>query len=385
MSTRRRFLFHRPQQLALLLLLFLLAQGLWVIHRQTLSTRDYQFARCGREMWEEPSPLAGYFTSCGNIHDGTLGYRFAGLPLTLQRIVAGEGRQTSTWEMRHELSSVLLLMHLPFLFAALALGAALWWVTRRLYGNTGGFVALALYCFCPAVIQAGTYPNNEILAALGLFAAIYTAIGVAHAMPAPPRKWRSRIVLLAFAFAIAATAHIAAFLISIVLAALFMGYLAEGHRANILPVIAVAAAGALLLVFASYSFSGDAYSYYFRSSAGRIWIASGAFPSWFLTLPNAAITIATATALVLYALFRRSRYLGNTLPLITAIVLFPLVTPGSPGEATLWALPFLLAFIAGVFADILETRYRRTFLWLTGSILALQAILCVLALPSLSS
>ncbi len=34
-------------------------------------------------MWERPSPLAGYFTSCGNIHDGVLAYRSAGLPLTL--------------------------------------------------------------------------------------------------------------------------------------------------------------------------------------------------------------------------------------------------------------------------------------------------------------
>ena len=84
------FQFKRPQQLAALLLLLLVAQCLWVFHRQTLTSRDYDFARCGREMWEKPNPLAGYFTTCGNIPDGTLGYRVAGLPLTLQRIVAGQ-------------------------------------------------------------------------------------------------------------------------------------------------------------------------------------------------------------------------------------------------------------------------------------------------------
>ena len=73
----------RPQRLAALLLLAFLAQCLWVVGHQELSTTDYRFARCGREMWERPSPLAGYFTTCGNLNgDGTFAYRVAGLPLT---------------------------------------------------------------------------------------------------------------------------------------------------------------------------------------------------------------------------------------------------------------------------------------------------------------
>src|SRR3569623_1592132 len=77
-----------PQRLAALLLFLFLAQCTWVISRQQLSTDDYRFARCGREMWENPSPLAGYFTSCGNLNgDGTFGYRVAGFPLTTQRLV----------------------------------------------------------------------------------------------------------------------------------------------------------------------------------------------------------------------------------------------------------------------------------------------------------
>ncbi len=88
----------RPQWLAGVLLLMLLGQCLWVVGRQELSSRDYRFARCGREMWERPNPLAGYFTTCGNLNgDGTFAYRLAGLPLTVQRLVllAGDKFQES--------------------------------------------------------------------------------------------------------------------------------------------------------------------------------------------------------------------------------------------------------------------------------------------------
>lgn len=116
------FQFNRPQQFAAVLLLLLLAQCLWVFHRQTLTSRDYDFARCGRELWEKPNPLAGYLTTCGNLPDGTLAYRVAGLPLTLQRVLAGQAADASTWEMRHELGYVLALLHCGFLLTGLILG-----------------------------------------------------------------------------------------------------------------------------------------------------------------------------------------------------------------------------------------------------------------------
>jgi hypothetical protein len=381
MPTFSGFQFKRPQQLAALLLLMLLAQCLWVFHRQTLTSRDYDFARCGREMWEKPNPLAGYFTTCGNLPDGTLGYRVAGLPLTLQRILAGQNADTSTWEMRHELGYVLLLLHSGFLLTGIFLGGALWWVTRRLFGNTGGFIALAFYCFCPPVIHACTYPNNEILTAFGLFASLYTAMGVAHAMQGPPRKWRSRIVLLTLTLAFTAASHVAAFLLALLLSIAFLVYLAVGRRSYILPIIMTAGIGTLLLLFASYDFSLDAFSYFFRSGAGRIWFSLQPARHWFLSLPNSAVTLAAATALVLYLPTRRSRYFGNTVPLLLSILFFTLITPGISSEPTLWAVPFLLTFIAGVFADFLETRYRPIFLVMTGSLLLLEAALSLLALP----
>jgi hypothetical protein len=375
------FQFNRPQQLAALLLVLLLAQCLWVFHRQTLTSRDYDFARCGREMWEKPDPLAGYFTTCGNIPDGTLGYRIAGLPLTLQRVLAGQAADTSTWEMRHELAYVLLLLHSGFLFTGILLGGALWWVTRRLYGNTGGFIALAFYCFCPVVIHACTYPNNEILTAFGLFASLYTAMGVAHAMQGPPRKWRSRIVLLTLTLAFTAASHVAAFLLAILLSIVLMAYLAVGRRAYIVPIVTAAVLGTLLLLFASYDFSMDAFSYFFRSGAGRIWFSLVPARNWFLSLPNSAVTLAAVTTLLLYLPTRRSRYFGNTVPLLIALLLTTLITPGISSEPTLWALPFLLTFIAGVFADFLETRYRPLFLGVAGCLLVLAVTLDLLSLP----
>ena len=162
-------------------------------------------------MWERPSRLDGSFTSCGNIRDGVLAYRLAGLPLTLN-LLAEQGldhfrkpedrvaqtagpdsgptaSEPSTWELRHQLRYTLLLLRLPFLAAGLLLGGGLWWVTRRLYGNLGGYTALALYCFSPAVLKACVAPTPEVLAALGVYGGVYTSIGVAHAMQGRSWDW----------------------------------------------------------------------------------------------------------------------------------------------------------------------------------------------------
>lgn len=382
-SRLRRFRFDRPQQYAALLLFGLLLQCLFVIQHAPLTESDYQYARCGREMWESPSPLAGYFTSCGNIHDGTLAYRAAGLPLTIQRIVLGQASDTSTWEMRHELSAVRLLLRMPFTCIALLLGGALWWVTRRLFGNAGGYIALGLYCFSPLVVNAATTPGPEMLTALGLFAAIYTAMGVAHAMHGPRRKWRPRIILLTLAFGLVAASHVVAILPMLLLVVVFMGYLAVGHRSPLPMILLLCCVGMLFLVFASYAFHPDAFSYYFRSGAGRFTFSLEPAKEFFRSLSNVGVTIAAGTALILCLLSRRSRYFGNTAPLLCALLLLPLVTTGVFGEPRLWALPFLLTFTGGVFADVLETRHRRLYLWLVSAIVLLQAGLCLVTLPGL--
>jgi hypothetical protein len=393
----RRFRFNLPQRIAAGLLALFLVQGLWLTSRQTLTDRDYQYARCGRETWEKPSPLAGYFTTCGNIHDGILGYRLAGLPLTLNllaergmdlfrkpedRVVQAAG-QLSTWELRHQLTHILLLLRLPFLMAGCVLGGGLWWVTRRLYGNLGGYTALALYCFSPAVLRACVAPNSEVLAALGVYGGVYTCIGVAHAMQGPVAKWRPRLVLLTAVFGVAAASHIAALPVVALLGLAAMLWVAEGRRTQVLPVVLAVVAGALVLVFACYGFSPDAFSYIFRSAAGFLWVSVDPARRFFSALANAGIAVASAAALVLYLGLRRSRYFGNTTPLICALVLMVLVMTGAPGSPWLWALPFLLTFVGGVFADAYEGPKGRLAVAAAAAIVLLQAVFCVLSLPGL--
>jgi len=393
----RRFHFNLPQRIAAGLLALFLIQGLWLTEHQTLTDRDYQYARCGRETWERPSALAGYYTSCGNIHDGILGYRLAGLPLTLNLLaeramdvfrkpedrVFQAGGEVSTWELRHQLTHVLLLLRLPFLLAGCMLGAGLWWVTRRLYGNLGGYTALALYCFSPPVLRACVVPNAEMLAALGVYGGVYTCIGVAHAMQGPRRKWRPRLVLLTAAFGLAAAAHIAALPVVAVLGLVAMAWVAEGRRSQVLPNVLIAVVGALLVVFACYGFSPDAFSYVFRSGAGFLWASLDPARRFFSTLGNAGITLASAAAVVLYFAIGKSRYFGNTAPLMCALVLMVLVMTGVPGSPRLWALPFLLTFVGGVWADVYEGPRGRLALAAAGAIVLLQAIFCVLSLPGL--
>jgi len=395
----RRFRFNLPQRIAAALLAAFLLQGFWLVSRQTLTDSDYQYARCGRETWEKPSPLAGYYTSCGNIHDGILAYRLAGLPLTLNllvergfdlfrnpenRVVQNSGSELSTWELRHQMTHVLLLLRLPFLFAGFVLGGCIWWVTRRLYGNLGGYTALALYCFSPPVLRACVTPNPEVLAALGVFGGVYTCIGVAHSMQGPARKWRPRIVLLTVIFGAAAAAHIAALPLAALLGLAAMVWIAEGRRSQTLPVVLVATAGGLVFVLACYGFSPDAFSYVFRSSAGFLWFSIDPARRFFSTFANSGLSLACAAALVLYLAARKSRYFGNTAPLLCAAVLMLLVMTGAPGSPWLWSLPFLLTFVGGVFADAYDGPRGRLALAAGGALVFLQAVLCIISLPGLA-
>ena len=343
-------------------------------------------------MWERPSPLQGYFTTCGNLNgDGTLAFRVAGLSLTVQRLwllgtdhlrkpenrlYAGGSLNGTTYEARHELNDVKWLIRLPFVLFAVWLGGGLWWVARRLFGNEGGALALALYTFCPAIITYATAPNNEILALWGLYGLLYTAIGVAHALQGPRRKWKPRILLLTVALGLTATAHLLAALIGFVVGAAMFYYLAERRRSYVAQIMIFAALGALLIVFAGLSFRPSPFSYVFTGGSARFWFSLNALRTFFNRPANLGILVASAVSLVLYVTTRRSRYFGNTVPLFMTLLLFPLYTSQVVSAPWLWALPFLFTFIGGVFADALETRQRKIFLLLTGAVILAQAVVC---------
>jgi hypothetical protein len=391
----------RPQRVAALLLVLFLCECLWVVDRQQLSPTDYRYALCGREMWERPSPLAGYFTTCGNLNgDGTLAYRVAGLPLTIERLAmlgadklrrpenrlyAGSLRG-SNWETRHEigLTGVKYLMHLPFIFFAIWLGGGLWWVSRRLFGNEGAFLSLGLYCFCPAIVRFAVVPNNDVLAMWGLYGLVYAAIGVAHAMQGPRRKWKPRIGLFLLALGLTAAAHLLAAMVGFVAAAAFLFYLAERRRSYVMQLLIFSALGALGIVFASFAFRLAPFSYVFTGGGARFWFSLDGATAFLTALVNAPIAIAAAVSAVLYLGIRRSRYFGNTTPLLMVLAVFALRTTQTISFPWLWALPFLFTFIGGVFADALETKQRRLFLGLTGAILVTQVLLCLTALSGVA-
>jgi len=300
------------------------------------------------------------------------------------RLYASGTLNGSTWEARHQIGGVKYLMHVPFILFSVWLGGGLWWVCRRLFGNEGGFFALGLYCFCPTVIRYAVTPNNEVLAMWGLYGLVYAAMGVAHAMQGPRRKWKPRIMLFVVALGMTAIAHLLAAMLGFVAAFAFMFYLAERRRSYVMQMVIFSALGALLIVLASFAFRLAPFSYVFTGGAGRFWLSLDAARAFFSQIVNAPIAIATAVAAVLYVGVRRSRYFGNTAPLLMLLALFALRTTQVMSYPWLWALPFLFTFVGGVFADALETRQRKLFLGLTGAILGTQVLLCLTVLPELS-
>jgi hypothetical protein len=394
----RGFHLGRPQRVAALLLLMLFGECLWTIGHQPLDANDYRYAHCGREMWESPSVLQGYFTTCGNLNgDGTFAYRLAGFPLTLQRAVllsvdhfrkpanrlyANGSLNGTTWEARHELGFVKYLLRVPFVLFAVWLGGGLWWVSKRLFGPEGGAFALAMYVFCPAIVKYATHPNNEILAMWGLYGLIYTAMGVAHALQGPRKKWRPRILLLTVALGLTAAAHVLAGIIGFLVGMVFFFYLAR-RRAYVAQIMVYAALGALVMLFASFSFKITAFLYVFTGGSARSWFSLDAAQRFFTSPANAGIVVAAAVALVVYLRSRRSRYFGNTAPLLMLLLLFPLYTTQVVSAPWIWALPFLFTFVGGVFADVLESKHRTMLLVLTGGVVVTQAVLCWVGMAGL--
>ena len=145
----------------------------------------------------------------------------------------------------------------------LLLGASLWYVARRLFGNAGGYVALVLYCFSPGILRASALfsAEPEVGAAWGAFGAIFTAIAVAHTLYAPREvilwNWR-RILLLALSLVLAVGSQFS-LIVVVPVALAFMLYLAPTRRIAAFVIWMVACAIALLLWYASYFFHARAF------------------------------------------------------------------------------------------------------------------------------
>ena len=241
---------------------------------------------------------------------------------------------------------------LPAVIFSLWLAGALWWVSRRLYNNSGGYVALGLYCTSPSILVASARVNAEILAAWGLFGAVYTAIGVAHTLYAPPAKWRVRIVLLGLAFGFTAAAHLTAGFVALALGAFFMLYLAPGRRLASLAILLISSTIGAVLLWALYG-SGTNIRALDVASAGHIRFSLAAFGG-LANRGNLALLLLLTISLMTFVLWRRTRYFGNWSALLVFIFLAAMA-PAS-GHPQIWLLPFAFVFIGGIFADLFETR-----------------------------
>jgi hypothetical protein len=74
-----------------------------------------------------------------------------------------------------------------------------------------------------------------------------------------------------------------------------------------------------------------------------------------------ALVLLLPVAFVAYFIWPRTRYFGNTAPLLVALAFIALgmAHPHVAGAGfLLGSIPFLLLFVSGVLADLMETRYR---------------------------
>ncbi len=379
--TRERF--GRPQILAGFLLLVFLAQCGWLLVRGTRPAEidSSQLFRVveGLQQWTGQS-VAGT-PSVERLEAGTptppeidhnegydanhspLWYLLASLPL-LGWTGTSEAGSFYYWGW---------LARLPYLIFGVVLGASLWYVARRLYGNAGGYIALTLYCFSPAILRSSALYSAapEMGAVWGAFGTVFTAIAVAHTLYAPREvviwNWR-RILLLGLSLALAIGSQFSLIiLVPIVLA--FMLYLAPTRRRAAFAIWLAACGVAFLLLMASYLFRPGVFWQGMRHATffGITWKAF-LLPATYMRIlaqlgqSGPVLLLAIPVTLITYFVWRRPRYFGNTAPLLIAslFLLLGLGTPHYPGFGfQLMAAPFWFVFVAGVAADLLETRHRE--------------------------
>jgi hypothetical protein len=97
-----------------------------------------------------------------------------------------------------------------------------------------------------------------------------------------------------------------------------------------------------------------------------------------------ALVIALPVTLAAYLAWPRARYFGNTAPLLVALLclVLGLGTPHYQGLGfQLVALPFIFVFVAGMSADLLETKHRPIVF---GCVLGLLLVYAILSLTELT-
>lgn len=372
--------FGQPQGIAALLLLMFLAQCVWLVSRDLRQPRfdpDAMFRiETGLSLWgmhqsaavngsNEPG-IGDHTDLTFDRHHSRLYYLIAAAPF-----LAWPGGTLpdsfSYWGW---------LARAPYVFFGIMLGASLWYVARRLYGNAGGYIALVLYCFAPGMIRSSSlwFREPEIGAAWGTFGAVFTAIAVAHTLYAPREvvlwNWR-RIILLGISLALAVGSQFSLIvLLPMVLAILL--YLAPTRRGAALVIWLAGAVLSFAILLAGYFFHWSNFVQDLRHAAffpitGQVLRIPGAYVQTLAELREncPALVLAFPACLIVYAVWRHCRYFGNTAPLLVGLIFLALgfFMPHYPGLGfRMIAVPFIFLFVAGVFSDLLELRQRSLVL-----------------------
>jgi hypothetical protein len=377
--TRERF--GRPQFLAGMLLLCFFAQALWLVHAETSTGREPdsdEAVRIGEgwKQWHGRGIAGAPFLDIAGAPQDPFRVDNSGFdPEHSPLLDIASAAPLLAWPHHFGSDSAAYwrwLPRVPFLACGIFLGASLWYVARRLCGNTGGFIALTFYCFSPSLLQASAvwHTQPEIVVAWGAFGAIFTAIAVAHTLYAPREvvlwNWR-RIVLLGISLAIAVGSQFS----MIVLAPMALGfllYVAPVRRQAGLVIWMAACGVGFVLLFAVYFFQPHAFAESMRRASfwGATWrgfVILGVYKQVAVHIGRAcpALALGLPVALATYIAWPRTRYFGNTAPLLVALLflILGIAHPHVAGAGFLLAsIPFLFVFVAGVLADLLETRYR---------------------------
>jgi hypothetical protein len=394
----------KPQYIAGTLLLVFLAQCAWLVSRSLrvgeMDLREWYRIDAGLRRWhatpktsELPDPHSTFAPGPPpriRDNDGfdpdhsALWYLISAAPLL---IWPGTFQSESLWYWGW-------LARAPFLLFGVMLGASVWYVARRLYGNEGGYIALTLYCFSPGIIRAASvwFAEPETGAAWGAFGAIFTSIAVAHTLYAPREvvlwNWR-RIALLAVSLALAIGSQFS-LIVVVPLGLAFMLYLAPTRRGAAIVIWAVSCTIALVILFAAYFFHP---SEFWRGMTHATWLGltwqafsmPGAYRELLVQLGQGspALALALPVALIVYAAWPRARYFGNTAPLLVSgiFLVLGLATPHYQGLGfQLVALPFLFVFVAGICADMLESKNRTL---VAASVFGLLMAYCLWSLSEL--
>ena len=211
-------------------------------------------------------------------------------------------------------------MRLPFVFFALWLGGGpVSGSSKRLFGPEGGAFALALYIFCPAVIRFATRTPTTRSSPCGGSTALSTPAWASHMRCRSPRyKWKTPALSSSPSrSASTAAAHLLAAMVGLLAGTPSSSSTwPSAAGAYVSQILIYACLGAMFIELASFSFRPSAFLYIFIGGAGRFWFSLAIARHALFTMSNAGILVAAAVALIMYASSRRSRYFGNTAPLL---------------------------------------------------------------------